>query len=276
MIRLLSSMVMLVAMGFGGFWVWNNVPQVRQFAYENLKTSDFHTLELRYGADAIMERYKGELLGEERVYGRPRLLFYPYVLMGVKYTQDAMTKEGVILWGLDDGEMVLNSGSWEKTHGFEDCITAGANRDDFKVIAAIASRGHAATRDDLEEVLYVREDLLDRWLDSCRRKKLVVQKGSHYRLHFENPRMQVDPETILNQSLVTKAYHKAERVPARYSISQIERAAEAAFGNDFTVRYTREVFLPVHQIEVRNPDGTMRTVHYNALNGKPINHTHTI
>ena len=65
-----------------------------------------------------------ELLKDtDHVFLEPTLKFVPYLLMDVKYirTQDK-TGEGVILWGLVDGEMVINTGTWEKTHGFTDCI----------------------------------------------------------------------------------------------------------------------------------------------------------
>ena len=45
----------------------------------------------------------------------------------VKYTtSDDKTHESIMLWDLTDGEMVINTKNWEKTHGFGDCITADA------------------------------------------------------------------------------------------------------------------------------------------------------
>ena len=125
-------------------------------------------------------------------------------------------------------------------------------------------------RDDLAKTLSVEVDLLDQWVDSCRQKKLVVASGGLYRLHFEKPKFAISPETRLQQSLVTKSFKNADRVPSRYRAAQIESAAQSAFGSDFTVRSSREVFLPVYSIVVHNPDGTIHTSYWNALNGKPF------
>ena len=51
------------------------------------------------------------------------------------------------------------------------------------------------------------------------------------------------------------------------SSSQIQKIAKAAFGDDFTVRNTTEVYLPVYSIEVLNPDGSTFTTYWNALTG---------
>ena len=80
----------------------------------------------------------------------------------------------------------------------------------------------------------------------------------------------VIPETKLEHCLVTKPTKKAIRVKRRYRPAQIEAIARAAFGNDFAVRKTTEIFLPVHSIVVQNPDGTKMTTYWNALNGKRL------
>jgi hypothetical protein len=80
----------------------------------------------------------------------------------------------------------------------------------------------------------------------------------------------VIPETKLAHWLVTKPTKKAVRVKKRYSASQIQKTAKAAFGNDFAIRRTTEIFLPVYSIVVQNPDGTLMTSYWNALNGKRL------
>jgi hypothetical protein len=51
--------------------------------------------------------------------------------------------------------------------------------------------------------------------------------------------------------------------------------SRAAFGNDFAIRRTIDLFLPVNCIVVQNPDGSIHTSHWNALNGKQI-HSHFV
>ena len=118
--------------------------------------------------------------------------------------------------------------------------------------------------------LHVENDVLDAWIESCRRKKLIVQTGNRYRLHLENPNLKIVPSTKLDERFVTKPQRNADRIPNRYSPSQIEKMTGAAFGNEFAIRKTTDIYLPVHCIVVQNPDGSIHTSHWNALNGKRL------
>ncbi|MCC6127938.1 MAG: hypothetical protein IT584_01915 [Chlamydiae bacterium] len=252
------------------FWAWNSVPKFRTKVEDLIHSGSFQTLEVRYSADQIMEAHRRELLKDsDHIFLDPTLKFVPYLLMEVKYSRPQdKTGEGMILWGLVDGEMVINTSTWEKTHGFTDCLASNATRQEFKVINALASRGGAWDRDGLSHFLNIENNILDNWIDGCRKKSLIVQKGNTYRLHLQNPKLQVIPETKLEQWLVQKASKNASRVKRRYRPAQIENIAKAAFGNDFAIRKSSEVFLPVYNIVVQNPDGTQMTSYWNALNGK--------
>ncbi len=270
--RAMILTVMCLVLVIGGYWSWNYQPKVRTKIEDLLSSATFQTLEIRYSAESIMDAHKKELLKDtDHVFLEPSLKFVPYLLMDVKYirSQDK-TGEGVILWGLVDGEMVINTGTWEKTHGFTDCIASNANRYEFKIINALASRGGAWDRDGLSKFLNIENNILDTWVDSCRKKSLIVQNGNTYRLHLQNPKLQVIPETKLEQWLVTKPTKHALRVKKRYRSTQIENIARAAFGNDFAIRKTAEIFLPVYSIVVQNPDGSQMTTFWNALNGKRL------
>lgn len=270
--RTVIFLLFCAIVGFGGFWTWNFNPKIRTKIEDLLSTSTFQTLEVRYTAESIMEAHKRELLKDhEHVFLEPTLKFVPYLLMDVKYNRSTdKTGEGMILWGLVDGEMVINTGTWEKTHGFTDCIASNATRHEFKIINALASRGGSLDRDGLSKFLNIDNNILDTWVDSCRKKSLIVQNGNNYRLHLQNPRLQVIPETKLDQWLVTKPTKHALRVKKRYRAVQIETIARAAFGNDFAIRKTTEIFLPVYSIVVQNPDGSQMTTYWNALNGKRL------
>jgi hypothetical protein len=69
---------------------------------------------------------------------------------------------------------------------------------------------------------------------------------------------------------VTKPHRNANRLNRRYSFSQIQRIAAAAFGSDFAIRKSTDIFLPVHCIVVQNPDGSIHFSHWNALNGSRL------
>ncbi len=270
--RSVTILVGVLLIGLGAFWSWIYFPGFRSKVEDFMSSGTFQTLEVRYSAEAIMDSHRKELLKDsDHVYLEPTLKFVPYLLMEVKYnrTQDK-TGEGVILWGLVDGEMVINTSTWEKTHGFTDCIASNASRQEFKIINALAARGGAWDREGLSKFLNLDNHILDGWIDSLRNKSLIVQNGNSYRLHLQNPKLQVIPETRLEQWLVTKSTKKAQRVKKRYRQAQIENTAKAAFGNDFAIRKTTEIFLPVYSIVVQNPDGSLMTSYWNALNGKRI------
>ena len=185
----------------------------------------------------------------------PRLKFYPYLLMDVKYSSpEKKTREGVLLWGMADGEIVINTETWETTHGFRDCLDADACRNDFKVLQALATSKGYLSREELLTKLHVEPEVLEEWVDGAIDKHLIVQKGNNYYLHFEEPVLSILPQSKISQPLVTKPYNQALREPKKYSASQIEKSAKAAFGSDFTIRSTKEVFLPVYNIDVLNPD----------------------
>jgi hypothetical protein len=261
---------MMLAIGLGIFCSWFFSPTFRSQMENVLSSNTFQTLEVRYSAEAIMEAHRRDLLKDsEHVFLEPALKFVPYLLMEVKYnrTRDK-TGEGVILWGMVDGEMIINTNTWESTHGFTDCIASNATRQEFKIINALASRGGSWDREGLSKHLNMENPILDNWIESCRNKSLIVQNGNTYRLHLHNPKLQVIPETRLEQWLVTKGTKHAIRVKKRFRSSQIENIARAAFGDDFAIRKTTEVFLPVYSITVQNPDGSMGTSYWNALNGK--------
>lgn len=272
MFRFFSLLIAVVAVAFGAYYVHTQKPELKNKFFEVISSGQFHTLEARYTAGQIMETNKKDLLkGDRYKFVEPTLKFFPYLMMEVKYSTELhRTGEGVILWDLTDGEMVLNTKDWEKTHGFGDCIGSATERYEFKIINLLSERGGVIDRDSISKNLQIETGVLDLWLESCKRKKLIVQIGNFYRLHFQNPKIHVTPATQLHDRIVTKSYKNAERLPRRFSPSQIRRTAESAFGNDFAIRSTMDVFLPVYSITVQNPDGSMHTSYWNALNGKML------
>lgn len=276
--RFLSTLIVLGALGYGAYYVNNSQPELKHKAIEMINTGTFHTLEARFTARQIMENERLTLLKDtEHRYSEPSLRFHPYLLMEVKFTNPSFqTEEGIILWDLIDGEMVLDTRSWEKTHGFADCINAGADRYEYKILSTIAENGGKADRQSLMTSLNMETHLFEAWIDRARKKKLVVQHGNHYRVHLHDPLVNVRPSTLIADPLVTKSSKHNERLNRRYTPSQVKKAAEAAFGSDFAIRTTRDVFLPIYSITVQNPDGSLHTSHWNALNGKQITHANLI
>lgn len=254
-----------------GIWYFDDAIDLKESVSSYIENGDIATLEARFTPEKIMEAHRQELLGSGgRNYLEPVLKYAPYLLMEVKYLQDGKSKEGTLLWGMQDGEMVLNGETWETTHGFEDCINAGASANDFRVIHAIAKGRGSLSKDDLESALNLEADNVQSWIDSARQKHLIVQKGNTLQLHFEDPKVFVIPQTKMKQTLVAKNASRTQRMTARYSKSKIMKIAQAAFGSDFTIRAEKEVYLPVYTLEVQNPDGSIRRSDWNALTGQPF------
>ncbi len=270
--RILSAIFLIISLGCGFYWVSTNRPELKMRVEEFIDGGQLHTLEIKYSAKQIMETHRKELLKDNRhTYLEPTLKFYPYLLLEVKYNlSDDKTREGIILWDMLDGEMVIDTKNWEKTHGFGDCINANTQKHEFKIINILAKKGGSIDREGLTKALNVENEVLDSWIDTCRKKKLIVQNGNRYRLHLQNPKLRTVPETRISEWLVTKPYKNAIRLPKRYSLGQIERISKAAFGHDFAIRQTTDIYLPIHSIIVQNPDGSIQTTHWNAVNGKKL------
>lgn len=270
--RALSFVFSLMILAYAIYWVSEKQPNVKGRLSEVLSSGSFHTLEARFSAEQIMENSSSKLLKNETYdYLEPELQFQPYLLMEVKFSRgEDATGEGVILWDLMDGEMVLATQDWNKSHGFADCLLARADKQEFKVINALARGGGFIDRSSLLQSLNIEDDLLDSYLESCRRKKLIVQTGNGFRLHFEEPNLNIKPATLIDAPIVTKHFRYAHRLPRRFTPAEVMSLAEAAFGSDFAIRRTLTVYLPIYLITVQNPDGSLRTTYWNALNGKQL------
>ncbi|MCB1112670.1 MAG: hypothetical protein H7A37_05660 [Chlamydiales bacterium] len=269
--RLLKKGIFIAIIAAGGWWAWENQPLLVETIDQYVNNGDILTLEARFTPEQIMNANRRQLLADNKhAFREPSLKFHPYLLMESKYTgYDGRTREGTMLWSLVDGEMVIDTDSWERTHGFQDALEVGATRNDFKIINGIARHG-AITREELSKDLHVDQDTLEPWIESTKQKHLVVQKGNKLQLHLQNPKILVAPQTEIRHWLVTKPYSHMQRLNKKYSSRQIEKVAKAAFGTDFTVRNMKEISLPVYLIEVENPDGSIHTTYWNALNGQQV------
>lgn len=256
----------------GAWWFWNHNENMRDLVNQYIENGEILTLEARFTPQQIMDLHQKELLGQDqRNFKEPSLKFHPYLFLEVKYTQpDKKSREGVALWSLMDGELVLNTQTWEKTHGFEDAINAGATREDFKILNALAQNKGILNRERLRQQLNLEDEIIEPWIESTRQKHLVIQRGSELQLHFQNPKILVSPQTKITHRLVTKPYEHNQLVGKNYSQRQIEKISSAAFGQDFAIRTVKEVYLPVYCIEVANPDGSVMTTYWNALTGQQV------
>lgn len=266
-------LLVIIVIAVAGAWLfWQDWSNLRDTAMRYIENGELTTFQARYTAEAILEEHRAELLLNPQYTLQETFIRYqPYLLIDAKYVPaDRKTVEGIALWGLCDGEMVLDTDSWEQTHGFADAIEAGATRSDFKVLFALAKRGGSSTLEQLQNDLHLEPEALKPWLDSVQQKHLVIPLGREMQLHFQNPKLLVLPQTKIKQTFVSKEYHHGECLSRRYSRNQIEKNAQAAFGSNFTIRNSSEVYLPVYGISVLNPDKSVTTTYWNAVNGKRL------
>lgn len=270
--KFLLFLLITAGLGYGALQFLDREPDLKKTLTRWIPSSDFHTLEIRYSAEQIMETHKEELLktGQHK-YATGETLLYPYLLMEVKYSiSPKQTRESLILWDLSDGEMVLNTNGWDKTHGFGDCIAAKTSPGEFSILRVLAKKGSACERTELADTLRLDRQTLDGLIRTLQGKKLLVSSGEKCRLHLENPLIKVPPVTKMQERLVTKPGNRSKKITGRFSSSQVETFAKAAFGEDFSIKRTAKVYLPVHAVVVCNPDGSLHTGLWNALNGKKI------
>lgn len=255
------------------WWGWNSATfaNAKDQLLQYIDNRDIASLEAKYTPEQIIQSHKAELLGsDKRSVKGTQLKFSPYLLLNIKYLEGGATKEGNLLWGLNNGERVINTDKWETTHGYKDCIECKAGRSDFKIMFSLAKRGGTSSVEELQQELQVEREVLNSWIDGAKQKHLIVQKGNLLQLHFENPKLLASPQTTLKHPLVTRPLGDGQKMARTFSRDQVVATAQAAFGPGFTIRSEQEIFLPVYSIEVANPDGSLQVSHWNALTGQRV------
>ena len=118
--RIVSTLLTVAALGYGAYYVYETKPEIAQQAMDLVNTGSLLSLEARYTAQQIMESQRYKLIKDgNHQFGAATLQYHPHLLMEVKFTNDNMeTQEGAMLWSTVDGEMVMDTRSWQKPHGF--------------------------------------------------------------------------------------------------------------------------------------------------------------
>ena len=272
MIRFLFTSLVLCGLGYGGWWISESHPEVKERIFQMLPARSFPTLEPRFTAQKITEQQLRLLRNQSQPFEISSTIYHPFVLMEVKFTRpNQTTGEGSMLWDLVDGEMVLNTGTWEKSHGFADCIQMRADAHELKVLNVIAHHGNSLLRERLFQDPKLEKAMLDAWLNRLIKKRLIVYYQGMYRIHLEAPNMPFSPASHLTFPLVTKSLKHLDRLERKFSTPQIVRLAKSAFGNDFAIRNTQEVYIPIYVLNTQETDGSKQTSYWNALTGTRLN-----
>lgn len=229
--------------------------------------------EPKISAEQLMNQKRSELLkNSAHTYHKASLMLAPYILMETKFVDEQnRSKEGWLLWSEVDGEIVLDTDSWQTTHGYRDTLQNGADESDYLLIHALIRRQGSSAKELLRRDLKLEKDLFEKKLKSASQKNLIVLVGDTLKLHMHNPKIAATPPTEINHPFVLKEVDLASLIPREFSDSTIQKAAKASFGKNFTVRSSKEVFLPLWKIEVKKPDGSLSISYWNAVNGAKAN-----
>ena len=272
MLKYCLLFIILAAGGFSAWYGMEHYDELVSYVNPSHKEGPILTFEAAYTPEEIMQRHEKELLkGHNHAYGKASVKFLPFLLMDVKYSKaDKSTQEAQLIWNLENGEMVLDTQTFDTTHGFEDCINAKALDDDFRILHALQRHGGKATKEALAAELGMDQAVLFDRLEALRKKHLVAIKLDTVRIHLESPLLQVQPQTRIYHYFVTKNVLAESQIAQRYSKDQIRKIAKAAFGPDFAIRSEHLLFVPIFQINIQNPDGSTLKTYWNAITGKKI------
>ncbi len=265
-------LALLLTTAGGIFWKWSALQDWQEQTLAYIENRDIVTLETRVTPEQVLGAEQEKLLVDnQRSLRNSATKYYPYLQLDVKYCDAQKTHEGILLWGLHDGEMVIDMATWEVSRGFRYCLECQATQNDFKILQSLARHGQSMTLDELQKELHIERETLAPMLESAKKKHLIIMRGHLVQMHFDNPKMLVIPKTQINQQFVSKPVGDAQIASKNYSYRQIIALAQTAFGNEFKIiGKGREVFLPVYAFEIANKDGSIQIIERNALTGKSL------
>lgn len=255
----------------GSWWFYKNHLTVQQIAkdysWQESSSQPFLALEAYYTPAQIVEIHREQLPQDRKQSAvETALRFFPYLLLDVAHAFDENSSPGVILWSMEDGEIIVNTASWETSEGFAALLSANATQNDYLIVQALAAKSGNIEADQLIKKLGVDALQGKNWLAIAKDKGFISQNGNFYELNI--PLKIVEPATHIHQRLVTKPYNHVRREATRYSKEQIREAARFAFTPQLTIRSEREVFLPVYSVSTTHLDGSIQTTYWNGLNGQ--------
>lgn len=271
MFKLVIGLALLSLGGYSLWWFTDKpsigLPAQVEKIFEANRAYAFKT---RFGAEQIIDTHRKEILkGSHDKLLQGTTKFYPYALLEVKYRPSSYrTKEGYILWDLTDGEMVLDTQNWKKSHGFADFIRAGISEKELKALACIIRNGGSADLIKLQKESHLPDNFLQTVLRTLERKSLIYFAKEQWRLHISKPLFPKSAETYTKEKFAFEQSKVANKLPKRFSLNQAERLAKMVFGSRFAVRSSMLIYLPVHSMNIQKEDGSIEMSDWNAWTGK--------
>lgn len=255
------------------WWANDQHPKWKEDFIHLLNARPCSVIEAKFTPEQIIEMNRKSLFRIQKYqYLPPVTKLYPFLLLDVKYNlSSTKTQEDLILWDLIDGEMIINTKDWKKTHGFSDCIRENSSGLEVQILLTLAKHKGSLHSDSLLQLLHWDKTTFKAWIESCRRKSLVTQHDNIVRIHMQDPILSIPPKTIFHENLITTIDDSGlPRISSRFSPFQIKRLASMVFEEGFSIRNVKPIFLPIYIITIQNADNSLQTTYWNAFTGKQI------
>jgi len=260
----------LLACGGGAFWIYHHEGQLQQIIMPSDRDVVIETFETAYQPEELIAKNGRLLPTKQHSFGTVTLFFSPYLLVQGKYSPDGRSSQPAsMLWDMTDGELVLDTNSFDHTQGFSDCLMSSANADDFRILHTLTKRGPLSKEAITKELGSEDAVICDR-IESLKKRHLVIVSGDIVRLHVETPLLKVEPITGITKPFVNRHSTHGVLISTVYSKSDIETLVKAAFGPDLAIRSSRVIYIPTYEIQINNPDGSHRKTYWNGISGKEM------
>jgi hypothetical protein len=261
---------------FGGilFFVWWGY--LRTFDFGKLagisdQKETVETFELAIKPDDLLKAHASLLSTKEHSFGQVTALYSPHLLLQVKYAKNGKeTSSSSMLWDLVQGELVLGTDSFLKTRGFSDCLQSQASAEDFRILHMLVKAGGSLTKGSITQDSGMEEGVVSERIESLRKRHLVSLSGDIVHLHVESPLLKVDPATTMKRPFVHKETTRGSLLQSTYSEREVQNLVEAAFGKDLAILSSNVIYVPLYELPVQNPDGSIRRTYWNAISGKEV------
>jgi hypothetical protein len=268
-------LLFLVIFG-GGYYAYLHRDEVAELLPTSNREETVDTFETAISPEELLSQHSKTLLPtKQHTFGSSTLHLAPHLLLQMKYSPDGRTTIATsMLWDMIDGELVLDTNSFDHTQGFADCITSKANADDFRILQLLTKKG-ALSKEQLSQELGTDNEMVCDRVENLRKRHLVIVANDIVRVHVESPLLRVDPLTTITRPFVQRKVIHKDELQATYSKAEIEQLVKAAFGQDVAIRSSRLIFVPIYEIQVLNPDSSVRRTFWNAISGKELWKQHT-
>jgi hypothetical protein len=263
-------LLFIVACGWVLFWSYHHFDHLQDIVTASDHEEAIETFETTFLPEEMITKHNHLLPSKHHSFGPVTLFFSPHLLVQGKYSPDGRSSHPAsMLWDLTNGELVLDTNGFDHTIGFSDCLASEANADDFRILHTLTRKGPLSKEAMVKELGSDDNVICDR-IESLRKRHLVIVANDIVRLHVESPLLKVEPITAITKPIVNRHTTHGSLICPTYSKAQIETLVQAAFGPDLAIRSSRIVYVPTYEVQIHNPDGSIRKTYWNGISSKEM------